>query len=154
MGLANLFKSAYETLYSLVDIAYPMMDSNELFDRVVLGFDDEHEIKVLCSLMLTKLITLDPGQTSIRLGLIAEQFRTVLAFKPKDNAVKQEVEKMMEATKGVLKVTVHLHNAFPAASDSATGPRGHLWKAYWDWVGKEFKMQLQAMQNEVRDQAA
>ena len=149
-----MFKSAYETLYSLVDIAYPMMDSNELFDRVVLGFDDEHEIKVLCSLMLTKLIALDLEQTFVRLGLIAEQFRTVLAFKPKENAVKQEMEKVSEATKGVLKVTVHLHNAFPAASDSATGPRGHLWKAYWDWVGKEFKTQLQAMQSEVKDQAA
>lgn len=131
-----------------------MMDSNELFDRVVLGLDDEHEIKVLCSLMLTKLIALDPEQTFIRLALIAEQFRSVLAFKPKENAVKQEVEKVMEATKGVLRVTVHLHNAFPAASDAAIGPRGHIWKAYWDWVGKDFKTQLQAMQNEVRDQAA
>lgn len=152
--LANLVKSAYETLYSLMDIAYSMMNPSELFERVVLGLDDEHEIKVLCSLMLTKLIVLDPEETVRRLDSIAERFRNVLASKPKDNAVKQEVEKVMEATKGVLKVTVHLHNAFPAASDSAQGPQGQLWKAYWDWVGKEFKTQLLAMQLEVKNQAA
>lgn len=137
-----------------MDIAYSMMNPPELFERVVLGLDDEHEIKVLCSLMLTKLIVLDPEETVRRVDSIAERFRNVLATKPKDNAVKQEVEKVTEATKAVLKVTVHLHNAFPAASDSAKGPQGQLWKAYWDWVGKEFKTQLLAMQLEVKNQAA
>jgi cullin-associated NEDD8-dissociated protein 1 len=152
-AVANVAKSAYETLYSLMDIAYSMMIPSELFERVILGLEDEHEIKVLCSLMLTKLIVLDPEETVRRLDSIAERFRSVLAVKPKENAVKQEVEKVMEATKGVLKVTVHLHNAFPAASDSVTGHQGQLWKAYWDWVGKDFKSPLLAMQQEVQNQA-
>ena len=137
-----------------MDIAYSLMNPSELFDRVVLGLDDEHEIKVLCSLMLTKLIILDPDETVRRLDSIGERCRNVLASKPKENAVKQELEKAMEATKGVLKVTVHLYNAFQATFDSATGPPGQLWKAYWEWVSKEFKQQLQAMQLEVKSEAA
>lgn len=136
-----------------MDIAYSMMNPSELTERLIVGLEDEHEIKVLCNLMLTKLIVLDPEEAVRRLDPIAERFRNLLAFKPKDNAVKQEVEKVTEATKGVLKVTVHLHNAFPAASDSGTGPQGQAWKAYWDWVGKEFRTQLLAMQLEVKSQA-
>jgi cullin-associated NEDD8-dissociated protein 1 len=137
-----------------MDIAYSMMNPSELTERLIFGLDDEHEIKVLCNLMLTKLIVLDPEEAVRRLDPIAERFRILLASKPKDNAVKQEVEKVAEATKGVLKVTVHLHNAFPAASDPGTGLQGQVWRAYWDWVGKEFRTQLQAMQLEVKNQAA
>lgn len=134
--------------------AYARINPLDLFDRVIAGIEDEHEIKVLCNLMLTKLIDLDPEETTRRLDGIAERFRSILAFKPRENAVKQEVEKAAEASKGVLKVTVLLHNAYPAASGVSTNVQGQAWKGYWDWVGKEFKGQLTAMENEVKSQAA
>lgn len=133
--------------------AYTRINPLDLFDRVIAGIEDEHEIKVLCNLMITKLIVLDPDETSRRLDTIANGFRTILAFKPKDNSVKQEIEKAAEASKGVLKVTVLLHNAFPAASSATTNVQGQAWKGYWEWVGKEFKAQLTAMENEVKSQA-
>ncbi len=118
------------------------------------GIEDEHEIKVLCNLMVAKLIVLDPDETSRHLDAIADRYRTILSFKPKDNSVKQEIEKAAEASKGVLKVSVLLHNAFPVASSAATNVQGQAWKAYWEWVGKEFKSQLTSMENEVKGQTA
>ena len=134
--------------------AYTRINPLDLFDRVIAGVEDEHEIKILCNLMLTKLILLDPEEMMRRLDAIAERFRAILAFKPKENAVKQEIEKAAEATKGALKVTVLLHNAFPSASATAVNVQGQAWKGYWEWTIKEFKPQLTAVENEVKSQAA
>ena len=134
--------------------AYTRINTLDLFDRVLAGIEDEHEIKVLCNLMLTKLIVLEPDETSRRLDLIAERFRVILAYKPKENSVKQEVEKANEASKGALKVTVLLHNAFPSASGPTVNVQGQAWKQYWEWVAKEFKPQVSVVENEVKGQDA
>ena len=133
--------------------AYTRINPLDLFDRVIAGVEDEHEIKVLCNLMLTKLIVLDPEETVRRLDAIAERFRAILAFKPKESSVKQEIEKAAEASKGVLKVTVLIHHAFPIAAATTGNLQGQAWKGYWDWVGKEFKPQLTVVENEVKSQA-
>ena len=135
---------------------YSRINPLDLFDRVVSGIDDEHEIKILCNLMLTKLITLDPDETSRRLDAIAERFRAILSFKPKESSVKQDLEKAAEANKGVLKVSILLNDAFPIATGatmSVTVVQGQAWKGYWEWVEKEFKQQLVTMEKEVKNQA-
>lgn len=136
-----------------MESAYTRINPLELFDRVIVGLEDEHEIRVLCNLMLTKLIVLDPEEMIRRLDSIAERFRAVLSFKPKENAVKQEVEKANEASKGVLKVTVLLNNAFPVAASSSASPQGQGWRAYVEWVAKDFRAQFHAMEQELKDQA-
>ncbi|KAL9101716.1 MAG: hypothetical protein Q9163_003059 [Psora crenata] len=150
----DLRKSAYETLFSLMENAYSRMNHADLFDRVIEGLGDEHEIKMLCNLMLTKLIVLDGQETARRLDQIAEQFRSILSFKTKENAVKQEVEKGAEASKAALKVTVKLQNAFPEATGAVTGVQAQNWKGYWEWLNKEHRVMLMNMQNEVKIQAA
>ncbi len=135
-----------------MESAYTRINPTDLFDRVVAGLEDEHEIKVLCNLMLTRLIDIDPDETVRHLGAVAERFRVILSFKPKDNAVKQEVEKALEASKGVLKVTVLLHNAFPSGSETSASPQGQTWTNYWEWVGKEYRVQLLSMEQEVKNQ--
>ena len=134
--------------------AFSRINPIDLYDRVIAGLEDEHDIKVLCNLMLTKLITLDREETVRRLDPIAERFRTILAFKPKENAVKQEVEKAQEASKGVLRVTVILHNAFPASVGPAASAHGQAWKGYWEWVAKDYKAALLAMEKEVKSQSS
>ncbi len=136
-----------------MESAYTRINPLELFDRAIAGLEDEHEIRVLCNLMLTKLIVLDPEEMIRRLDSIAGRFRVVLSFKPKENAVKQEVEKANEASKGVLKVTVLLNNAFPAVASSSTNLQGQDWKTYIEWVAKDFRAQFHAMEQEVKDQA-
>ena len=150
----ELRKGSYETLYSFIESAYSRMNHLDLFDRVIAGLEDEHEIKMLCSLMVTKLIVLDPEETARRLDSIADKYRIVLSFKPKENSVKQELERAAEASKTALKVTVLLHNTFPQASGTASNVQGQAWKGYWEWVAKDFKMNLVTIDNEMKNDAA
>lgn len=149
-------KSAYETLYALLETAFPKLSPSDLsdcFDRVVAGISDEHDIRILCNLMLTKLMVLTPEQTHSRLEAIAENFRAVLSIKPKDNAVKQELEKLQEGSKGVLKVSVLLNKQM----GSESGVQGHddphlrVWASYWDWINKEHQASLKGVTDELKD---
>ena len=132
--------------------AYSQTSTTDLFDRVIDGLEDEHEIKVLCNLMLTKLIALDPDEAQRRLDPIAERFRRVLSFKPKENAVKQELEKVEEARRGVLTVSIALNHAFPSAA-ATTAAQGQTWAAYWDWAQKENRAQIVTIEQESKSQA-
>ncbi|KAI9718117.1 MAG: hypothetical protein M1812_004375 [Candelaria pacifica] len=147
-------KSAYETLHSLMETAFSRINIIEFYDRVIAGLEDEHDIRVLCNLMLTKLIVLDPEETVRRLDPIAERFRSTLSFRPKDNAVKQEVEKAQEAAKGVLRVTVILSESFPTAAGAAVGGMNQTWRSYWEWVKKDYGAQLKAIEEEDREQTS
>ncbi|KAF2658931.1 TIP120-domain-containing protein [Lophiostoma macrostomum CBS 122681] len=147
-------KSAYETLYALLETAFSKLsptDLSDCFDRVVAGISDEHDIRILCNLMLTKLMVLTPDQTHSRLEAIAENFRAVISVKPKDNAVKQEIEKIQEGSKGVLKVSVLLNKKMGSESGAHDDPQLRVWSNYWDWVNKEFSQQLKAVQDDLKE---
>ncbi|KAF2489779.1 TIP120-domain-containing protein [Lophium mytilinum] len=146
-------KSAYETLYALLETAFARLNPTDLadcFDRIVAGIADEHDIRILCNLMLTKLIALAPDATLARLEAIAENFRAVLATKLKENAVKQEVEKLAEGQKGVLKVSVALNKRF-AADGGAEDARVRAWGVYWDWVKKDLQGMLKVAEEELKE---
>ena len=96
--------------------------------------------------MTSKLIKIAPDETERRLDALSESYTTVLSFKPKENAVKQELEKAQEASLGVLKITKELSKAFPGAEASHDL---HKWKGYMEWVRKTFSSQLQTFDAEV-----
>ena len=54
--------------------------------------------------MTAKLIALAPEEAQRQLDIFSERYRVVLSFRPKDNAVKQELEKAQEASLGILKI--------------------------------------------------
>ena len=148
-------KSAYETLYALLEKAFARLspiEVSDFFDRVVAGITDEHDIRVLCNLMLTKLIIIAPDQVHSRLESVAENFRTVLLVKLKDNAVKQEIEKNQEGVKGVLKVSAYLNKQM--GGEAVVGqedPQMRAWSQYWEWVNKEHQAALKAVTDEMKD---
>jgi cullin-associated NEDD8-dissociated protein 1 len=129
-------KSAYETLYALLDspASRQRVDMSVYYDRIIAGIADEHEIKILCCLVLQKLLTVAPAESARRLEALAPQFRTVLAFKPKDTAVKQELEKIAEHQKAVVKVSGQFNKAFGEGGEGGS----RAWKEYYDWVKKDF----------------
>jgi cullin-associated NEDD8-dissociated protein 1 len=133
-----------------METAFSRINILDFYDRVIAGLKDEHDIRALCNLMLTKLVVLDPDETSRRLDSIADCFRTILSTKLKENAVRQEIEKQDEASRSVLRVTLMLHNAIPAASSGigAHGGQHQTWRTYWEWVEKDFEPQLRVLQNE------
>jgi cullin-associated NEDD8-dissociated protein 1 len=148
-----LDQSAYETLYSLMETAFTRINILDFYDRIIAGLQDEHDIRALCNLMLSKLAFLDTDETSHRLDAIADCYRTILSFKLKDNAVKQEIEKQEEAVKSVLRVTLLLHSAIPSASSSMGAQAGvhQTWRTYWEWVEKDFEGQLRSLREESKD---
>lgn len=137
-----------------METAFPLIPTPDLFDRVIAGLEDEHDIRVLCNLMLTKLIVLDHNETGRHLDLIAERFRTILSFQPKESAVKQELEKVEAASKGVLRVSVLLERMVVkegrVMGTSITGDK-MIWKAYWDWVRKDFAEAIKRVNEEMGD---
>ncbi|KAI5461607.1 armadillo-type protein [Mariannaea sp. PMI_226] len=146
-------KSAYETLYALMEIAFSRISNIDFYDRVVAGLKDDNDIRQLCNLMVTKLIVIDPDETIRRLDPIAEAYRSVLSSKLKDSAVKQEIEKQEEANKSVLRVTFLLGEKMKALTGNAGAQASHVgaaggWPPYWDWVNKEFDRQLKSLREE------
>ena len=115
----------------------------ELFDRILAGIDDEQDIRAISNLMTSKLIKLAPEDTERRLDALSEHYTAVLTFKPKDNAVKQELEKAQEASLGIVKITRELSKAFPAAESSGDL---HKWKVYMEFVRKNFNQQLSSLE--------
>ncbi|RDA84085.1 hypothetical protein CP532_0483 [Ophiocordyceps camponoti-leonardi (nom. inval.)] len=138
-------KSAYETLYALMETAFSRINIVDLYDRVVAGLKDDNDIRQLCNLMVTKLMTLDPDETTRRLDAIADAYQSVLSHKLKDNAVKQDVEKQDEANKSVLRVSLLLGERLKAAASSSS------WATYWEWVNKEFEKQLRGLREETKE---
>ncbi|PPJ50394.1 hypothetical protein CBER1_06986 [Cercospora berteroae] len=147
-------KSAYETLYALLDspASRERIDMSAYYDRIVAGVGDDHDIKILCCLVLIKLLTIAPHESGRRLESIAQQFRTVLTFKPKDTAVKQELEKLAEEQKAVVKVSVCFNKAFgvDTTGDAAVGGINRAWKDYFDFVKKDHHAATKAAEDEIR----
>ncbi|KAK4645966.1 hypothetical protein QC761_206230 [Podospora bellae-mahoneyi] len=146
-------KVAYETLYALMETAFSRISIIDLYDRIIAGLSDEHDIRALCNLIVSKLVYLDSAETIRRLDPIAAAFRATLSTKLKNTAVKQEIEKQAEANRAVLRVTLllgdKLKSELATAGGAATG--GHeVWTSYWDWVNKDFNEQLKAVREEIK----
>ncbi|GAM34620.1 hypothetical protein TCE0_015r02312 [Talaromyces pinophilus] len=142
----DLRKTAYETLYASLDSALNRINLPELFERILAGLDDEQDIRTLCNLMTAKLINLAPEEVRRQLDALSERYTAVLTFKPKENAVKQEIEKAQEASLGILKISRDLDKTFPAAE---IGGEHLKWKSYVDWIRKSFQPQLRNLDAEA-----
>ncbi|WPH02231.1 Hypothetical protein R9X50_00508700 [Acrodontium crateriforme] len=139
-------KSAYETLYALLEspASRQRIDLAAFYERIIAGISDEHEIKILCCLVLGKLLVINPAESIRKLDDVAQKFRVVLSFKPKENAVKQELEKVAEANKAVVKTSLLFTKALGVEESKG-------WKDYWEWVRKDFPALLKAAEDENRD---
>ncbi|ROT38987.1 TATA-binding protein interacting [Sodiomyces alkalinus F11] len=147
-------QSAYEMLYALMDTAYSRINKMELFDRVIAGLRDDNDIRSLCNLMLSKLVKIDPDETTRRLNGIAEAFRGVLSTKLKEGSVKQEVEKQEEANRSVLRVSLMLADRVANSKSGSGVQAGHSnqgrqdWDAYWEWAMKDYQPMLKRLREE------
>ncbi|KAI5811207.1 armadillo-type protein [Peziza echinospora] len=142
-------KSAYETLYALLETSFSGINPIDFYSRVIAGLEDEHDIRVLCNLMLTKLTVLARDETIARVDDISDRFRTTLSFKPKDNAVKQELEKHAELVRSTLRASIAVNRECGAAlvGDTPAG-RGKKWLAYWEWVRGVFGGEVRGLEME------
>ncbi|KAF2434064.1 cullin-associated NEDD8-dissociated protein-like protein [Tothia fuscella] len=140
-------KSAYETLYALLESAFTLLDIPTFYDRVIAGLTDDHDIRTLCTLMLLRLIHLAPGETASRLDVLVEPFKAVLNTKPKENAVKQEIERMHEESRDVVRVSLVLSKSFVEESNDG----GRPWGLFWEGVRKDFGGLVKLGEEEARE---
>jgi cullin-associated NEDD8-dissociated protein 1 len=97
--------------------------------------------------MLVKLIHIDADETRRRLSALADRFKLVLGQKVKENAVKQEIEKLNEANAGVIRTTMELDKSFPTAATDNSG-EAVTWRGYLEWVKKDFAALVRNIQDE------
>ena len=109
-------------MHTLLDTCLKEIEIHEYLARVLKGLDDEEEVKKLCYLMLVKLAQIAPIAVTqrklriavdwsladlklVRLGLddSVDSFKTPLDTVLKDNAVKQETERLAELQKAALR---------------------------------------------------
>lgn len=128
-----------------MEIALSRISIIELYDRVIAGLRDDHDIRALSNLMLSKLAIIDPQETVRRLDTIADAFRATLSTKLKDNAVKQEHEKQEEASRAVLRTTLQLWDGLKGSV--GTG-QCQAWVGYWEWVSKDYDRLLKQLRDE------
>ena len=150
-----------------METAFSRISSLEFYDRVIAGLKDENDIRALCNLMLSKLIVIDPDETTRRLDTIAECYRKTLSTKLKEGSVKQEIEKQDETNKSILRVTLLLADktktTLPGAANAGSGGAGAnqqaaqnqqqhvtnpVWQQYWEWVNRDFERQLKNLRDE------
>lgn len=149
-----------------METAFSRISSLEFYDRVIAGLKDENDIRALCNLMLSKLIVIDPDETTRRLDTIAECYRKVLSTKLKEGSVKQEVERQDETNKSVLRVTILLadktkttlptNNNGSAAQNQQQSQQqvsNPVWQQYWEWVNRDFERAIKSLREESRDTA-
>ena len=146
----DLRKSTYATLYALLDCpaAIPHLPIAQIFDRILDGIVDDADIRTLCNLMIARLTSIDPDETRRRLSQLAEKFKVVLGQKLKENAVKQEIEKVNEANAAVIRSTLELDKHFPTAATDGSGEMV-IWKGYIEYVRKDFATTVRNIQAEA-----
>lgn len=124
-------------MHTLLDTCLKEIEIHEYLARVLKGLDDEEEVKKLCYLMLVKLAQIAPIAVTQRKLLVAsylslaelylvslglddsvDSFKTPLDTVLKDNAVKQETERLAELQKAALRCMAVLNRlASPGKSN-------------------------------------
>ncbi|EGX94584.1 cullin binding protein CanA [Cordyceps militaris CM01] len=141
--------SAYETLYALMETAFSRINNIDFFDRVVAGLEDDHDIRQLCNLMVTKLVVIDPDETARRLEAITRIYRGFLSTTLKANSVKQDYEKKEETNKSILRVTLLLGEKMKTLTGNAGA--SSVWTSYWEWVNDKFELQLKGLREDNKE---
>ena len=148
----DLRKAAYSSMYQMLDVpaALARVSIPSIYDRIIDGIVDDQDVRTLCLHVIGRLSVLDPAETRRRLSSMAERFRVVLGQKIKENAVKQEIEKVNEANSVVVRATLDLDKAFPSAVLDGSGELV-MWRAYFEYVKKDFPVLVRKVQSEGQD---
>jgi cullin-associated NEDD8-dissociated protein 1 len=105
------------------------------------GLADEGEIRLLALLSLHKAIETHPGTMAPLLPSFIEPFRKLLAQKPREAAVKQEVERMDEGIRGVIRLGLDVQRRWPEGV-------GSEWMTWWSEVKMEQGSVIKAVEAE------
>ncbi|KAL0945592.1 hypothetical protein HGRIS_014751 [Hohenbuehelia grisea] len=103
-------KTAYETLYTLLDTCLTKLDLHEFLNRVTPGLaDDSDEVKVISHMMLFRLAQVAPAAVSQRLDEVTPHLeKTMKGATVTKDTVKQDIERAAELQRSALRAVVAL----------------------------------------------
>ncbi|EPS39189.1 hypothetical protein H072_7034 [Dactylellina haptotyla CBS 200.50] len=139
----ELRKTAYDTLYAFIETSYARMNPSQIYDRIIAGLTDEHEVQIICNLMLGKLVVVGKEDIIKRLDGIAEKYKATLSIKAKENAVKQELEKMNELNRSILRTMLTIQTHVGASAHHEQG-----WVAHHEWVKQNHGGEMASLEKE------
>jgi cullin-associated NEDD8-dissociated protein 1 len=99
----ELRKAAFECMYTLLDTCLDRVDIPSFIVNLVGGLKDHYDVKMLAHLMLVRLAVVAGPALLEGLDQLVEPLRQTLGSKPKESAVKQEVERNDELIRSALR---------------------------------------------------
>ncbi|KAL1752017.1 armadillo-type protein [Schizophyllum commune] len=114
-------KTAYETLYTLLDTCLAVLDLREYLTHVIRGLDDNaDEVKVICHMILFRLSQVAPAAVALRLDEATPALeKTVKGANVTKDTVKQDLERAAELQRSTLRAVV----AMSKIAGSGVSPR-------------------------------
>lgn len=114
-------KTAYETLYTLLDTCLAALDLREYLTHVIRGLDDNaDEVKVICHMILFRLSQVAPAAVALRLDEATPALeKTVKGANVTKDTVKQDLERAAELQRSTLRAIV----AMSKIAGSGVSPR-------------------------------
>ncbi|CAD5224823.1 unnamed protein product [Bursaphelenchus okinawaensis] len=114
----GLRKSAYECMYTLMEHCLDRINVSEYMSYMEKGLQDNHDIKLLNLLMLTRLAQTCSAQVAQKIDRFADLLAPLLALKAKESSVKQESDKIEELKRACIRTILSLKR-IPALDRSA-----------------------------------
>ncbi|KDR68751.1 hypothetical protein GALMADRAFT_256581 [Galerina marginata CBS 339.88] len=111
-------KTAYETMYTLLDTCLAKLNLHEFLERVIPGLsDDSDEIKVISHMMLFRLSQVAPAAVAQRLEEATPQLeKTMKGATVTKDTVKQDLERAAELQRSALRAVAALSKISAGAS--------------------------------------
>ncbi|KAH9949483.1 ARM repeat-containing protein [Amylocystis lapponica] len=133
-------KTAYETLYTLLDTCLSKLDLHEFLARVLAGLaDDSDEVKVICHMMLFRLAQVAPTAVAQRLDDITPALeRSMKGATVTKDTVKQDLERAAELQRSTLRAVAALSKISQTGTSVKFDAFVEATKRSNDWGG-EFK---------------
>jgi len=99
----ELRQAAFETMYTLLDTSLSRLDLQVFIEQLASGLGDVYDIQMLNHLILARLAKKAPAALLAGLDNLVEPLRAAVTSKPKEAAVKQQVERNEELIRSALR---------------------------------------------------
>jgi len=104
----ELRQAAFETMYTLLDTSLARLDLQVFIEQLASGLGDVYDIQMLNHLILARLAKKAPAALLAGLDNLVEPLRAAVTSKPKEAAVKQQVERNEELIRSTLRAIVSI----------------------------------------------
>ncbi|KAG8364032.1 hypothetical protein BUALT_Bualt19G0084000 [Buddleja alternifolia] len=106
----ELRKAAFECMDTLLDSCLDQVNpSSFIAPYLLLGLNDHYDVKMPCHLILSKLADKCPSAVLAVLDSLVDPLQKTISFKPKRDAVKQEVDRNEDMIRSALRAIASLN---------------------------------------------